>query len=277
VHAVPGCRSTSAIRRARGNAARTKIPMVCCGNTSRKAPTSAGTPRMNSTPSRTPSIRGRAKRSAGKHPLKPSTKSSQRFISRVLRRPVESALRSAIRVMDQARCGSLPLPGHHQCRQRQLGLHVVAHCPTDDLARRQVEHGREIAQAAQDAEHPAKAEPALSGGDVSDISEPDQVGCRCHEALREQVGRDRKVMPTVSSARSEPASCQRADAMTAHHLAKVAGTRLLLRDHKTVETSCYSACHREGPPIGPGNARGRRPSPTTGKWVSAPFHSAVDT
>ena len=36
---TPACRSTSAIRTARGSAARTRTPTGCCGSTSRKAPT----------------------------------------------------------------------------------------------------------------------------------------------------------------------------------------------------------------------------------------------
>jgi putative transposase len=46
---------------------------------------------MHSRPSRTPLIRARAKRWAGRRLPKPSTNCSQTFISRVLRRPIESA------------------------------------------------------------------------------------------------------------------------------------------------------------------------------------------
>jgi hypothetical protein len=38
----------------------------------------------------------------------------------------------------------LPLRGHDQGCQRQLGAHMVAHRPSDDLAGRQVKHGSEI-------------------------------------------------------------------------------------------------------------------------------------
>jgi transposase InsO family protein len=55
----------------RGNAVPTRTPTDCSANTSRKAPTSPGTPAVTSTPS--PSTVDPAKPSAGRHPLKPST------------------------------------------------------------------------------------------------------------------------------------------------------------------------------------------------------------
>lgn len=112
-------------------------------------------------------------------------------------------LRSAIRMADEAGRWSLPLGCHHQRGERQLGSHMVAHRPTDDLAGRQVEDGREI-------------QPALPGGDVGDVREPDPVRRRCREALRQQVRGDRQVVAAVGGARPEPAPGQRADAMPAH-------------------------------------------------------------
>ena len=47
----PGCRSTSAIRTARGSAARTRTPTDCCASTSRKAPISPRMAPTNSPPS----------------------------------------------------------------------------------------------------------------------------------------------------------------------------------------------------------------------------------
>ena len=49
-------------------------------------------------------------------------------------------LRTTAGVADETGYWSLPLRGHHQGRERQLGAHVVAHRPSDDLAGRQVEH-----------------------------------------------------------------------------------------------------------------------------------------
>jgi hypothetical protein len=48
-------------------------------------------------------------------------------------------LRTPVGVADEAGRSSLPLRGHHQGRQRQLGTHVVAHSPADDLSGCQVE------------------------------------------------------------------------------------------------------------------------------------------
>ena len=64
---------------------------------------------------------------------------------------------------DKAFGGSLPLRGHHQRGERQLGAHMVAHRPADDLAGRQVEHGGEV-------------KPSLAGRDISDVGQPDAVG-----------------------------------------------------------------------------------------------------
>ena len=47
---TPACRSTSAIRTARGSAARTRTRMGCCDSTSRRAPTWSRTARMTSPP-----------------------------------------------------------------------------------------------------------------------------------------------------------------------------------------------------------------------------------
>lgn len=49
-------------------------------------------------------------------------------------------LRTTVGVADETGYRSLRLCGHHQGRERQLGAHVVAHRPFDDLAGRQVEH-----------------------------------------------------------------------------------------------------------------------------------------
>src|SRR3546814_7350236 len=71
-------------------------------------------------------------------------------------------LRSAIRVTDETAVGSLPLGSHHHGRQRQLGPHVIAHCPSNDLAGCKVEHrgqiqppftGRDIGNVGRSEEH----------------------------------------------------------------------------------------------------------------------------
>ena len=60
-----GWRSTSAIRRALGSAARTRTPTASCANTFRRARISAGTAQKISRPSPQPSIAGHARLSAG--------------------------------------------------------------------------------------------------------------------------------------------------------------------------------------------------------------------
>src|SRR5918911_4219402 len=83
-------RSTSAIRTARGSAARTRTPTVCCGSTSRKAPTWACTAPTPSRPWPRRSTPGPARPSAGGHPPRPSTRRYGR-LTQVLRRPLEPA------------------------------------------------------------------------------------------------------------------------------------------------------------------------------------------
>ena len=74
----PGCRSTSAIRRARGSAAPTRTPTGCCASTSREAPISPDTAPRTSPRSPQRSTAGRARRSAGGPQPRSSTSTSPR-------------------------------------------------------------------------------------------------------------------------------------------------------------------------------------------------------
>jgi hypothetical protein len=112
-------------------------------------------------------------------------------------------LAAAVGMADEAFGRLLPLRGHHQGGQRQLGTHMVAHRPADDFAGRQVEYGSEI-------------QPSLTGRDVGDVSEPDAIGCPGNELLLQQVRRDRKMVAAVGRTRLEPATRQRADAVAPH-------------------------------------------------------------
>jgi hypothetical protein len=47
-------------------------------------------------------------------------------------------------MMDEPERGVLSLCGHQQRRERQFGPHVIPHCPADDLARREIEDGRQV-------------------------------------------------------------------------------------------------------------------------------------
>src|SRR4051794_4363928 len=113
---------------------------------------------------------------------------------------------------DEAFGRSLPLCGHHHCGQRQLGAHMVAHGPADDLAGRQVEDGRQV-------------QPSLTGRDVGNVGQPDAVRCRCDELLLQQVGCDRQRVAAVSGAWPELATGERANTVTTHQPRDAATTR----------------------------------------------------
>ena len=103
-------------------------------------------------------------------------------------------------MLDEPGPWALTLGGHHERGERQLGAHMIAHRPADDLARGEVEDRGEV-------------EPSLSGGDVGDVRQPDGVRRRCRERLLQQVRRDRKVVAAVRRAGLEPTSCQAANAV----------------------------------------------------------------
>src|ERR1700682_5309040 len=85
------CRSTSAIRNARGSAAPTRTPTDCCDSTFRKAPISACTAPRRSSPRPRPSTPGPGRHSIGERPQRRLTSGSHRKTHSVLRRPFESA------------------------------------------------------------------------------------------------------------------------------------------------------------------------------------------
>lgn len=80
---------------------------------------------------------------------------------------------------------------------------MVAHGPTDDLAGGEIEHSGQV-------------EPALAGGQVGDVRQPDCVGQGGREELLQEVGGDRQIVTAVGGAGSEPMPCQGPDAMLAH-------------------------------------------------------------
>ena len=65
----------------------------------------------------------------------------------VLRRSVESALRPAVRVEDQASRWPTLEEGHPQCVFDELGAHVVGKRPADDASRGKVDHARQVREA----------------------------------------------------------------------------------------------------------------------------------
>lgn len=124
-------------------------------------------------------------------------------VSELLAIGLGCVLAAAIRVADETSPRSLPLGGHHQSRRRQFGPHVLAYGPADDLASGEIEDGGQV-------------EPALAGGQIGDIGEPDRVGHRSRELLFEEVGRNRQVVAAISRARPEPTPCQSPDTVLAH-------------------------------------------------------------
>jgi len=86
---------------------------------------------------------------------------------KVLRRPVESALRPAIRVANQAAV-SLGLPGK-QCLLNEVCSHRTAHAPANDAPR-----------------HKGHVQPAQPGGDVGEVR---SQSCLGRSALKTQLTR----------------------------------------------------------------------------------------
>ena len=132
----------------------------------------------------------------------------------VLRRPFESTLNSAIRVMYQSSAGALMLDGHHQRRGRQLRPQVVAHRPSHDFARVQVHDGGDI-------------QPALACCDVGQIRQPDLVrlGCGC-ELPVQQVGGNREGVAAVGGLHALAPGHKAAHAMPAHQALDAAAPHL---------------------------------------------------
>ena len=89
---MPACRSTSAIRKARGSVAPTRTPTACCASIFPKAPTSAGTPHTNSTRLPQPSTAGPARHLDGKPLPRHSMNYYPWFSKQMLRRFLEPKL-----------------------------------------------------------------------------------------------------------------------------------------------------------------------------------------
>src|SRR5215207_3206936 len=138
------CKSTSAILIAPGSAARTRTPTGCCASTFRRAPISACTARTILRPWRSPSTAGLARPWAGKHLPRRLTGSYDQPKQAMLRRPLESALAAAVRVMDQTGCRSADDEGTTQRSEREFLLQPVAHRPAHHATGIQVDDDRKI-------------------------------------------------------------------------------------------------------------------------------------
>lgn len=115
----------------------------------------------------------------------PAHTSLQVMISQQSLVVVAGILTAPIRVMDQTRRGLAGLNGHLQGVDDQLSLQAVTHGPTDNTAGVQIHHSGQI-------------QPAPSGGDVSNIGQPDFIGLAGGKVLLEQIRGDGIVMVTIS-------------------------------------------------------------------------------
>ena len=115
---------------------------------------------------------------------------------------VRGELHAAVRVVNEAGCGTLPHDGHVERGKRQLVAEVVGHGPADDAAREQVEHHGQV-------------QPALGGPDVGQVGQPDPVRRPGREVAPEQVRRHREGMRAVRRA-AEPALAPGRQAHAAH-------------------------------------------------------------
>jgi hypothetical protein len=96
-------------------------------------------------------------------------------VGKLLSIDLRGVLAAAIRVTDEAGGRSLPLGGHHQGSRRQLGTHVIAHGPADDLAGREIKHGSQM-------------KPALSRRQVGDVCQQTVLGRTAENCCFRRLG-----------------------------------------------------------------------------------------
>jgi len=96
-----------------------------------------------------------------------------------------SILNAAVGVVDQPWRRPLPLDGHGEGLQGNLGVQGLAHRPTNDFAGMQVQNGGEV-------------QPAFAGRDVGQIRQPDLAGACGDKIASQSIGRDRVIVPAVS-------------------------------------------------------------------------------
>lgn len=94
------------------------------------------------------------------------------------------SLTGVIGVDDQSVLGLAQDDGHLQCRADQFGWHVRRHHPTHDLARIQIQHGRQV-------------QPAAISANVGDVGRPGLIRGIGIEAPVQEVGGHRQVMSAV--------------------------------------------------------------------------------
>ena len=125
--------------------------------------------------------------------------------ARVLRRPVEPALHTAVGMVDQPHGQPAAADRHLQRILAQDALQPLGHRPADDLHRGQILDGGEV-------------EPAFVSWDVGDVSEPDRIGRSGFEVAVEQIGRDRMGVAAVGGDRRPPPASRWTNAVLSHEL-----------------------------------------------------------
>ena len=125
----------------------------------------------------------------------------------VLRRPVESALNSAVGVVDQSGhvlAGALPFPqAHVQCVESEIGAHAPGDLPAHDTAAEHVQDERGV-------------DPAGVGANVGQIRDPELVRRGRFEAPLHQVQRPLRLRTVAERRAAGPIAADPLDPFLPH-------------------------------------------------------------
>jgi hypothetical protein len=92
---------------------------------------------------------------------------------------------------------------HLQSTGGEAGIEIILHGPADNFAAVEIHDAGEV-------------EKALSGAQVSDVTDPDLIDGRWRRSLGEPVGRDRLIMVAIGGADAKSASAPCGQALLAH-------------------------------------------------------------
>ena len=114
-------------------------------------------------------------------------------------------LAAAVTMEDRSRIsvGTAPQPGHLQCIDDQIAVHLRLHRPAHHPAAEQVDH------------HSQK-QPALVGWDVGDVAGPRPVRRGHRKVAIQQVGCDRQAVSAVGCGNAEASLAAGADPVLLH-------------------------------------------------------------
>ena len=157
--------------------------MACCANTFRRGPTYPAGTQTTSRRSPTPSTPDPARPSAGEPLRKPSPNTYTRFTKPVLRPPIESALRSSIRMV------------HNIVQVKHAFMLAGPDRLLDPIEHHRGRHRRRRPPAQNpprvsidDEGHVGESRP---GRHVGQVSHPQPVGCRRGELSLHEISRTR--------------------------------------------------------------------------------------